>query len=128
MESEEMRRRLNPRVWLLWVAVALAAGSVPARAAELVMFDSPTCVYCKRFKREAAPLYNASRAARVLPLRIVQMGRDPLGFRLKEPVGTTPTFVIVDNAIEVERFTGYSGAGEFLDMMNSLTDAYLKYR
>lgn len=109
------------------LAWTLAAAG-PAGAAELVMFDSPTCVYCKKFKREAAPLYNRSPAAAVLPLRIVQIDRDALWFRLKGAVRTTPTFVIVEQGEEVERFSGYSGRDAFLDLMNSLTEAYRNYR
>jgi thioredoxin-related protein len=131
-----MRVRLASRLLLVWAAftgafmgavMGLSAAS-PLEAAELVMFDSPTCVYCKRFKREAAPLYNESRAARVLPLRIVQLDRDPLWFRLKRAVKSTPTFVIVEGGSEVERFSGYAGRDDFLEMMDGLTEAYRKYK
>lgn len=118
-------------VWGLAVCGLLAwtfAGAGQVQAAELVMFDSPTCVYCRRFKREAAPLYHRSPAAKVLPLRIVQIDKGPLWFRLKEAVRTTPTFVIVEHGEEVERFSGYSDRDDFLDMMNSLTEAYRNYR
>jgi thioredoxin-related protein len=113
---------------ILWAALLVtAAGASPAWAAELVMFDAPSCVYCKKFKREAMGPYNESPAAQVLPLRIVQMDHDELWFRLKRPVASTPTFVIVERGREVERFAGYSGREDFLDTMNSLVDAYKKY-
>jgi thioredoxin-related protein len=112
----------------LWAAVVLLTSASPVFAAELVMFDSLSCVYCKKFKREAMPAYMASRAGRVLPLRITQMDGGEPGFRLKKPVRSTPTFVIVEGGAEVERFTGYSGREDFLEMMDNMTEAYRKYR
>lgn len=92
------------------------------------MFDAPNCIYCKRFKREAMGPYNESPAAKVLPLRILVIERDKPWFRLKKPVTSTPTFVIVEKGEEVERFAGYAGREDFLDTMNSLVDAYRKFR
>jgi thioredoxin-related protein len=119
--------RMFLRRSLLWAAVVMLASASPVFAAELVMFDSLSCVYCKKFKREAMPAYTASRAAQVLPLRIVQLNGDEPGFQLKKPVRSTPTFVIVERGAEVERFTGYGGREDFLEMMDTMTEAYRKF-
>jgi thioredoxin-related protein len=39
-------------------------------------------------------------------------------FRLNEPVTFTPTFVWVDNGVEVGRFSGYFGKEQFFSIVN----------
>jgi hypothetical protein len=117
------------RRFVLGAALIVAlTGTTPVRAAELVMFESANCIYCKKFRYEAMGPYRRSPAARALPLRIVKMNRHRLWFRLKKPVRSTPTFVIVERGREVERFTGYAGRDRFLSMMNGLVAAYSRYR
>src|SRR5690242_5575179 len=96
----------------LLAAATLAVGllaSTLASASELVMFEQGGCVWCAKWNREVAPVYEKTDEARLLPLRRIDIGdQNHAGFTLKERVLYTPTFVVVDNGREIGRITGYS--------------------
>ena len=114
--------RYSMRSFYAIVALVVLA-SAGARAMDLVAFESPSCGTCKLFKREVLPVYAASPAGKVFPLWVAEMGAK-LPFRLKEPVTFTPTFVWVDNGVEVGRFAGYFGKEKFFSVVNQAASAY----
>ena len=44
-----------------------------AYAAEMLMFSTKTCGYCRAFLKEVAPTYADTEHAKLLPLRIISM-------------------------------------------------------
>ncbi len=92
---------------------------------DLIVFESPTCGTCKVFKREVLPIYAGSPAGKVFPLWVVEKG-EKLSFRLNEPVTFTPTFVWVDNGVEVGRFSGYFGKEQFFNVVNRAASTYVR--
>lgn len=103
------------------LAMALAAPTA-AGAAELIMFDDPTCIYCKRWLAEVGPGYPHTEEGQRAPLRRVyirEQGRS--GVQLKTPITATPTFVLTDDeAREVGRITGYPGADYFYPLLDDM--------
>ena len=99
----------------------LGAATPPARAAELLMFDDPSCVWCRRWNAEIGPSYPRSAEGQVAPLRRVHI-RDQAkaGATLTSPIRGTPTFVLVENGREVGRISGYSGADFFYPLLGEL--------
>lgn len=92
-----------------------------ARASELVMFEQSGCVWCQRWDREIAPLYDKTAEARALPLRRVDIrSQKASGITLAAPVRYTPTFVVVDNGREIGRITGYSNDDAFWGLLDAL--------
>ncbi len=108
---------------LFAVFAILGFASAGAQAMDLIVFESPSCGTCKVFKREVLPIYAGSPAGKVFPLWVVEMG-DKVSFRLNEPVTFTPTFVWVDNGVEVGRFSGYFGKEKFFGIVNKAANAY----
>lgn len=109
---------------LFAVVAVLGVASAGAQAMDLIMFESPSCGTCKVFKREVLPIYAASPAGKVFPLWVVEMG-GKAPFRLNEPVTFTPTFVWVDNGVEVGRFSGYFGKEKFFSIVNKAANAHM---
>jgi cytochrome c551/c552 len=109
--------------FLLALAVLTAgflSGAV-ARASELVMFEQGGCVYCARWNRDVAPVYDKTAEAKVLPLRRIDIGQQGnAGVALASPVRYTPTFVVVDNGKEIGRITGYISDDSFWGLLDSL--------
>lgn len=106
--------------------VALLAGlflAPAARAAELVMFEEPGCVWCARWHAEIGPGYAASEEGQRAPLRRhdIRLGTPP-GVQLERPVTSTPTFVLVDAGEEKGRITGYPGADFFYPLLEKLLE------
>ena len=112
-----MRGFRYPLRSLFAVIAILGFASTGTRAIDLIMFEGPNCGTCKLFKREVLPIYAASPAGKVFPLWVVEMG-SKLSFRINEPVTFTPTFVWVDNGVEVGRFSGYYGKAQFFNIVN----------
>lgn len=113
-----MRRRL-----LLAGVLALAAGPIRGEGgAALVLFERHDCPYCRRWLREVAPGWNASDLGRRVPLRRVDIGRDPLPPDLAFLRGTvfTPTFVLVKDGREIGRIIGYQGEALFWQAAEAL--------
>jgi hypothetical protein len=110
----------RPALGALTLLAALCT-SVVAHAAELLMFDDPGCVWCRRWNAEIAPSYPRTREGQLAPLRRVPI-RDQAraGVALARPINMTPTFVLVENGQEVGRIDGYAGKDFFYPMLAEL--------
>ncbi len=106
---------------LALLVAGLAAGPSAARAAELLMFDDPGCVWCRRWNAEIGPGYPRSPEGRQAPLRRIHI-RDQgrAGVALASRVNATPTFVLVEDGQEVGRIAGYAGRDFFYPMLEEL--------
>lgn len=101
--------------------VLLALSAACAEAAELLMFEEPGCVWCRRWHAEIGPGYPHSTEGRIAPLRRVDIRNGlPSDVHFEQNVTMTPTFVLVDNGEERGRLVGYSGADFFYPMLDRL--------
>ena len=112
---------------ILLVGLAVLALLVPATfatavaSAELVMFDSQSCSWCRRWDAEVGQGYPASEEGQRAPLRRVDISRaSTSGVRLAGAVNATPTFVLVEGGAEVGRITGYPGADFFWGQLGEM--------
>lgn len=112
---------MNRITALLAVAVALTLPSTGSRAAELVMFERPGCVWCARFNAEIAPIYGRTEESHAAPLRRVDLN-DPLPADLAgiDPGAFTPTFVVVKEGREIGRIRGYPGDAFFFGHLDRI--------
>lgn len=95
--------------------------SLPAFAAELVMYTRSGCPFCVRFEREIAPVYAKTPEGKAAPLRRIELPAGGVrGEGLREPVIATPTFVLVDKGEEVGRITGYLNDDMFWGLLGRL--------
>jgi thioredoxin-related protein len=102
-------------------AMSIALTVAPARAAELVMFEQPGCVWCETFDREIAPVYGKTDEGRRAPLRRVDSaGLMPQDLAFIEVEKLTPLFVLVDHGREVGRIRGYPGEDNFWGLLGAL--------
>ena len=116
-----MAGRLSRAAWVSLLAAAfLAATGTVAAAADLVLFFSRTCPYCKAWERQIGPRYDKAPQASLLKLRRVDLdkrGVDP-GVQLTQPIEVTPTFVIAACGRELARIMGYADARIFWTMLD----------
>lgn len=105
---------------MLGVATATA---LPARAAELVMFEMQGCPWCVYWKREIAPKYPKTDEGKAAPLRLVDM-RAPRPADLVDvaPVKAAPTFVLMHEGREIGRITGFPGEDFFWPMLAQMLE------
>ncbi len=102
-------------------AVLLLTAADRARAAELVMFEDPTCVWCRRWHAEVGPGYPRTPEGQFAPLRRVHIRDQELaGVALERRITVTPTFVLVEDGREVGRIVGYPGNAFFWELLGEL--------
>ncbi|MEQ8357153.1 MAG: transcriptional regulator [Kiloniellaceae bacterium] len=105
---------------LALVCAAAAGAAVPraAMAAELVMLESPGCVWCARWNKEIAPIYPVTEEGRRAPLRRVDI-TEPWPADLAEIAVDryTPTFIVIENGSEIARLRGYPGEDFFWPLL-----------
>lgn len=97
--------------------------SLPAHAAELIMFEQKGCVWCEKFDREIAPAYARTSEGERAPLRRVDIGRplpSDLAFVRRERF--TPVFVLVENGREYGRIRGYPGDTFFFGLLANMIE------
>ena len=108
---------------LLAIALLTSALALPARAAELVMFEQKGCVWCQKFDREIAPAYGKTAEGTRAPLRrldIAQPVPAELAFVTRERF--TPVFVLIDGGREIGRIRGYPGDIFFWGLLANLIE------
>ncbi len=114
--------------------VLLALASLPASAAELVMFDRKGCPWCAKWHAEiGVEGYARAPEARSAPLRVYLIGTPmPADIKQLKPIIGTPTFVLMDNGVEIDRFEGYPGKSVFFGRLqlalDKLTGADKQYK
>ncbi|MFT4725559.1 MAG: hypothetical protein ACI9UN_000054 [Granulosicoccus sp.] len=94
-----------------------------AHAAELLMIEEPGCVYCVRFNREISPAYPKTDEGKLAPLRRLQLS-DPWPASLAgvRNATVTPTFILVDNGVEIDRLVGYPGDEHFWFLLSQMLE------
>lgn len=105
-------------VLLAGVALGSATGGSAAAQAELLMFEQPGCIYCARWNEEVAPEYPLTDEGKAAPLRRLQL-RDPLpeGLTIASHPVFTPTFILIQDGIEIGRIEGYPGEDFFWPLL-----------
>lgn len=112
-----------------WISAALLTAlmlqAVPSVAAELVMVELKSCVYCMKFNRQMARGYQASETGRRIPLRRVDlMGRWPADLKGVDRPPYTPVFILVDKGRELGRFNGYDNPAQFNRDLKRLLESH----
>ncbi len=98
------------------------------RQLEMVVLEVKDCIYCNVFRRQLLPVYQASRQARRMPVRFVDINDPALGdIGLTQPVGVVPTFVVLENNEEIGRIPGLVGRNEFFQALDHITGGHLAF-
>lgn len=114
---------MRAAVFLIAFAVAVVVRAMPAPAAELVMFESDTCPWCKRWHAEIGGVYAKTPEGRALPLKSIFQGRVPPEYAHIGRLVYTPTFVVLNAGREVGRIVGYPGEDFFWPMLDEIIKA-----
>ena len=110
---------VTARVFLLGLALWLTA--LPAAAIELIMVERQGCHYCIEWKEDIGPAYPNTEMGRFAPLRMIDISdAPPQGVTFDSRVVFTPTFVLVDEGVEIGRIEGHPGEDFFWGLLHKL--------
>lgn len=118
----------NSFLALCFIAVLALGCSRVAADTRLVMIEQEGCHYCEKWMAEIGDRYHLTDEGRIAPLRRVFL-EEALPSDLPPDLASisiTPTFVLVQDGVEVDRLYGYAGDdffwGLLQGMLNKLPD------
>ncbi|MBN2631741.1 MAG: thioredoxin family protein [Rhodobacteraceae bacterium] len=107
-------------VALAAVIAASLAGSALAEL-QLLMFEQAGCIYCEQWHADVGPEYPLTSEGKAAPLVPVQLrAKLPEGITVNSPPVFTPTFVLLQNGVEVSRIEGYPGEDFFWGLLSAM--------
>lgn len=102
---------------------SLALSALPVQAAELLMFESSVCPWCEQWDEDLAEIYPKTAEGKRAPLRRIDNDfKWPDDIGAVRPIRYTPTFVLVDDGVEVGRVTGYNSEDFFWGLLGDLIE------
>lgn len=107
----------------LFIVSALLPVAASAELA-LVMVEQPGCIYCRQWDTEISAKYPLTEEGKAAPLTRIQL-RAPLaeGMVFDRPAVFTPTFVLLEDGVEVDRIEGYPGEEFFWGLLGQMLKA-----
>ena len=105
----------------------------PVYALEILMAHNPACSICIRFMNEVTIDYNDSKQAKILPLIVINVYKQPEWFREAyteeriKPIRGTPTFIIWNGRKELSRLVGYRNKENFYKRINIFIEQIDRY-
>ena len=112
-----------PILTLAAAGAALWMSAASARAAELVMIEEEWCEWCQLWNEEIGVVYHKTKEGKRAPLRRVDIhGAEVDALNLRMRAHYTPTFVLMENGVEVGRIEGYPGEHFFWGVLGKLLE------
>lgn len=116
------------RLGILVAAVASLLATMAAANPNLVIVEQPGCVYCQQWDREIAPAYPNTAEGRFAPLIRADLREGPPdGITYARRVTFTPTFILVENGVELARIEGYPGDDFFWPLLSRMLEAVTEF-
>jgi hypothetical protein len=121
---------MMPKPGFLAAALIAACVAVPAAASEpateLVMVEQRGCLYCKMWHDDVGPEeYALTPEGAAAPLRRIDLRPPyPEDLTFAGPLRITPTFVLVEDGVEVARLEGYPGEDFFWGLLARMLDEH----
>ncbi len=114
--------RLKPLLALLTAGLLWLPFTALAET-RLFMAEEQGCAWCERWHREIAGIYPKTAEGKAAPLvRYDLHSETPEGVSFKNRVHFTPTFILVEDGVEVGRIEGYPGEDFFWGLLSMMMD------
>lgn len=105
---------------ILFMFMILAA-STAVEAAQLIMVEQGGCTWCAAWNKDIGGIYDKTPEGKIAPLRKIDLFKKrPADLTFIKAVVFTPTFVLIDDEIEIGRIIGYPGETFFWQQLNTL--------
>lgn len=108
------------RLKLLVFIIATWLPLTAAAETYLLMAEEKGCFWCARWNEEIAHIYPKTTEGRTAPLRRYDLHADTPEVELTGKVRFTPTFLLIEDGIEVGRIEGYPGEDFFWGLLTMM--------
>lgn len=109
-------RLLTVLAFMLFAPVAALAEM------RLVMVEQAGCAYCAAWDEAIGPIYPKTSEGAAAPLLKVDMHDLPADITFARPPLFTPTFVLMQDGVEIGRIEGYPGEDFFWGLLNQMIE------
>ncbi|MFL4469278.1 hypothetical protein ACERZ8_05115 [Tateyamaria armeniaca] len=104
-----------------WLITALLALPLPAAAQTyLLMAEEVGCIWCARWNEDIGHIYPKTEEGQAAPLQRYDLHSETPDVTLKQRVHFTPTFILVQDGVEVGRIEGYPGEDFFWGLLTMM--------
>ena len=97
-------------------------------AAELLMVREDNCPWCIVWDEEIGPIYPKTPEGKFAPLMHVDLGESIDDTRILKSVIYTPTFILIENGVEIARLEGYPGEDFFWTLLEEMLSKKTDYK
>lgn len=97
-------------------------------AAELLMVREDNCPWCIVWDEEIGPIYPKTPEGKFAPLIHVDLDESIDDTRILKSVIYTPTFILVENGVEIARLEGYPGEDFFWTLLEEMLSKKTDYK
>lgn len=118
-----MTRQLGKHVKLLGTLLIATLGWLPLAATAdtyLLMAEEDGCYWCAKWNEEIAHIYPKTVEGKTAPLRRYDLHSETPDVSFERRVHYTPTFILVQDGVEVGRVEGYPGEDFFWGLLNQM--------
>ena len=118
-----MKGQLGIQMKLLGTLLVTLIGWLPLAAnAEtyLLMAEEDGCYWCAKWNEEIAHIYPKTTEGKTAPLRRYDLHSETPEVSFDRRVHFTPTFILVQDGVEVGRVEGYPGEDFFWGLLNQM--------
>lgn len=100
------------------IGLILLITAPAAQALELIMVERQGCHYCDQWKADIGPAYPNTEMGKYAPLRMVDIrNAPPKDVTFDSRVIFTPTFVLIEDGVEIGRIEGHPGEDFFWGLL-----------
>ena len=86
------------------------------------MIEQSGCTWCAKWNREIAAIYPKTPEGQAAPLRRVDLRAKPDDLTYARRVHFTPTFILIENGVELARIEGYPGEDFFWGLLGMMLE------
>lgn len=110
------------------LSVGILGTSTWAGEIQLVMVEQPGCAYCAAWDDQIFPAYAKTAEGRFAPLIRADLHiGPPEGITYSRRVNFTPTFILIDDGVEIARMEGYVGEDFFWPIYAKLLEDHTDF-
>tara|TARA_Y200000002_G_C22674937_1_gene661634 strand:+ start:942 stop:1355 length:414 start_codon:yes stop_codon:yes gene_type:complete len=113
------------KIGLLIYTIPILSGNL--MAAELIMVEQQGCYYCLEWKDQLGHIYPKTPEGKYAPLKTIDITEVDELKGLQRDVIFTPTFVLMENEMELGRLEGYSSEDFFWELLEVILEKETEY-
>ncbi|NIY71066.1 hypothetical protein HCZ30_01295 [Marivivens donghaensis] len=115
-----VKRIRRPKLKYLIAALSILVAAPVAAETQLLMVRETGCFWCARWDAEVGDAYDKTTEGKAAPLVTADLHGSLDAYDFVRPVVFSPTFVLIEDNVELGRIEGYPGEDFFWGFLGNL--------